>query len=109
MGCATARTVTLTGVSGHVIDVQADVSQGLVSTTHGRPPRRVGERGDGTGAAPRSSTAATSGPRRKRVTILLSPADLPKRGPHFDLAIALAVLAAQASVVNRRVAPRRAG
>ena len=27
-------------------------------------------------------------PATKRVTILLSPADLPKRGPHFDLAIA---------------------
>ena len=39
-GFATARTVTLTGVSGHVIDVQADVTQGLVSTTWSAGPTR---------------------------------------------------------------------
>ena len=33
-------------------------------------------------------------PPTKRVTILLSPADLPKGGTHYDLAIAVAVLAA---------------
>jgi magnesium chelatase family protein len=33
-------------------------------------------------------------PSSRRVTILLSPSDLTKRGTHFDLAIALAVLAA---------------
>ena len=37
-------------------------------------------------------------PATRRVTILLSPADLPKRGPHFDLAIAVAVLAADGEV-----------
>ena len=31
-------------------------------------------------------------PATRRVTILLSPADLPKRGPHLDLAIAVAVV-----------------
>ena len=41
-----------------------------------------------------SSTAGSSGRRTKRITILLSPADLAKRGTHFDLAIAVAVLAA---------------
>ena len=33
-------------------------------------------------------------PATKRVTILLAPADLPKTGTHYDLAIAIAVLAA---------------
>ena len=33
-------------------------------------------------------------PATKRVTILLSPADLPKGGTHYDLAIAVAVMAA---------------
>ena len=97
-GCATAHTVTLTGVSGHVIDVQADVSQGLVSTTLvGRPDASVSEARD------RCRTAIVNShydwPATRRVTILLSPADLPKRGPHLDLAIALAVLAAS-GVVN---------
>ena len=33
-------------------------------------------------------------PATKRVTILLAPADLPKAGTHYDLAIAIAVIAA---------------
>lgn len=93
MPWATARTVTLAGVTGHVIDVQADVTQGLVSTTLvGRPDASVNEARD------RCRTAIVNSeltwPSTRRVTILLSPADLPKRGPHLDLAIAVAVLAA---------------
>jgi len=37
----------------------------------------------------------------KRVTVLLSPADLPKSGAHFDLAIAVAILAATGEVDPR--------
>jgi magnesium chelatase family protein len=93
MGCATARTVTLTGVSGHVIDVQADVTQGLVSTTLvGRPDPSVSEARDRCRSAIVNSKLEW--PATRRVTILLSPADLPKRGPHLDLAIAVAVVAA---------------
>ena len=93
MPWATARTVTLAGVTGHVIDVQADVTQGLVATTLvGRPDASVNEARD------RCRTAIVNSrfrwPTTRRVTILLSPADLPKRGPHLDLAIAVAVLAA---------------
>ena len=46
-----------------------------------------------TGAGPRSCNSELEWPTTRRVTVLLSPADLPKRGSHFDLAIALAVLA----------------
>lgn len=103
MGHATARTVTLFGVSGHVIDVQADVSQGLISTTLvGRPDASVSEARD------RCRTAIVNSkfdwPTTRRVTILLSPADLPKRGPHLDLAIAVAVLAADEAVKRDRLA-----
>jgi magnesium chelatase family protein len=37
-------------------------------------------------------------PTTRRVTVLLSPADLPKSGPHFDVAIAAAVLVASGEV-----------
>jgi magnesium chelatase family protein len=85
MPFATTRTVTLDGIAGHVIDVQADVSPGMVSTTLvGRPDASVTEARD------RCRTAVTNSgltwPNTRRVTILLSPADLPKRGSHFDLA-----------------------
>jgi magnesium chelatase family protein len=42
-------------------------------------------------------------PGSKRITILLSPADLAKRGTHFDLAIAVAVLAAHGEVKTDRL------
>lgn len=93
MPVATAHCVALEGASGHLIDVQVDVSQGLVATSLvGRPDASINEAKD------RCRTAITnsrfSWPTTRRVTILLSPADLPKHGTHFDLAIAVAVLAA---------------
>ncbi|WP_238993513.1 YifB family Mg chelatase-like AAA ATPase [Nocardioides caldifontis] len=89
--------MTLEGVSGHVVDVQADVAQGLITTTLvGRPDASVNEARD------RCRTAMVNSgfdwPTTRRVTVLLSPADLPKRGSHFDLAIAVAVLAADEAV-----------
>ena len=93
MAFATAHTVSLHGALGHLIDVQADVSAGMVGTTLvGRPDPSLHEARD------RCRMAVTNSggqwPSTRRVTILLSPADLLKRGTHFDLAIALAVLSA---------------
>ncbi len=97
MGYATARTVTLEGLRGHVIDVQADVGQGMVATTLvGRPDASISEARDRCRAAVANSRYEW--PNTKRVTVLLSPADLPKRGPHFDLPIAVAVLAASGAI-----------
>ena len=93
MGFATARTVSLSGATGHLIDVQVDVSPGLVATALvGRPDASISEARDRCRAALTNSHYAW--PVTRRITILLSPADLPKRGPHFDLAIAIGVLAA---------------
>ncbi|MGA9748155.1 MAG: magnesium chelatase domain-containing protein, partial [Nocardioides sp.] len=93
MGFATARTISLSGATGHLIDVQADVSQGLVATALvGRPDASISEARDRCRAA--ITNSRYTWPVTRRITVLLSPADLPKRGPHFDLAIALSVLAA---------------
>ncbi|MGN6251665.1 MAG: YifB family Mg chelatase-like AAA ATPase [Marmoricola sp.] len=90
---ATAHTVSLAGAVGHLIDVQVDVSDGVVGAVLvGRPDTAINEARDRCRAAARNS--GFTWPTTKRVTILLSPADLPKRGPHFDLAIAVGVLAA---------------
>jgi magnesium chelatase family protein len=93
VGFATARTISLSGATGHLIDVQVDLAHGVVATSLvGRPDASVTEARDRCRAA-----VANSGfewPSTRRVTILLSPADLPKRGSHFDLAIAVGVLAA---------------
>jgi magnesium chelatase family protein len=90
---ATTRTVSLQGATGHVVDVQVDLSDGLVATALvGRPDTSISEARDRCRAAVVNS--GFSWPNTRRTTVLLSPADLPKRGPHFDLAIAVAVLAA---------------
>ncbi len=97
MGWATARTLSLTGATGHLIDVQVDLAQGVVVTALvGRPDTSVVEARDRCRAAIVNS--GFEWPTTKRVTILLSPADLPKRGPHFDLAIAVGVLGAAGTI-----------
>lgn len=102
MSYATARTVSLHGVTGHVIDVQAYVSHGLIATTLvGRPDASINEARDRCRAA--VETSQLSWPTTRRVTVLLSPADLPKRGTHFDLAIAVAVLAAAGQIPPARL------
>lgn len=93
MGHATARTISLEGAGGHLIDVQVDLSHGVVKTALvGRPDAAITEARDRCRAA--VTNTGFDWPATRRVTILLSPADLPKRGPHFDLAIAVAVLGA---------------
>ncbi len=93
MAFATARSLALKGADGHVIDVQVDVSPGLVSTTIiGRVDKSLSEARDRVRMAINNDCGRW--PATKRVTILLAPADLPKSGTHYDLAIAVAVMAA---------------
>ncbi len=97
MPFATAHTISLHGASGHLIDVQADVSTGVVGTTMvGRPDVSLNEARDRCRMAVQNS--GFDWPTTRRVTILLSPADLLKRGTHFDLSVAVAVLAANEKI-----------
>jgi magnesium chelatase family protein len=93
MPFATTHCVSLDGATGHLIDVQADVSAGQIATVLvGRPDAALSESRDRCRMALINS--GFDWPNTRRTTILLSPADLPKRGTHFDLAIAVAVLGA---------------
>jgi magnesium chelatase family protein len=100
---ALARTwaVALSGVAGQLVAVEADLANGLPGTT-------VIGRGDVavTQARDRVRSAIVNTGQKwpeKRITLALSPAALPKRGAGFDLALAIAVLAA-AEVVPLRAA-----
>lgn len=100
MAFATTRSVSLQGSAGHLIDVQADVSPGVVATVLvGRPDASLSEGRDRIRMAIRNTDFEW--PNTKRVTILLSPADVPKSGPHFDLAMAMAVLSAADLIPTR--------
>lgn len=93
MGYARAHGVALRGAVGHLVDVQADVSPGLVGVTLvGRADSVLAEGRDRVRMAIINSDLEW--PATKRITVLLSPADLPKGGSHYDLAMALAILAA---------------
>lgn len=97
MSVATARSVSLQGAMGHLIDVQVDVSPGQVAVVMvGRADVSLREAGDRCRMAIINSDLGW--PATKRVTVLFSPADLVKRGPHFDLAVAIAVLAADGGI-----------
>ncbi|SED40797.1 magnesium chelatase family protein [Nocardioides exalbidus] len=93
MAFSTARSLALKGADGHVIDVQVDVSPGVPGTAIiGRVDKGLSEARDRVRMAINNDCGRW--PATKRVTILLAPADLPKGGTHYDVAIAVAVLAA---------------
>jgi len=86
--------VVLIGVEGVIVDVEVDLAEGVVVTTVvGLPDRGVNEAKDRVRAALVNSDERWPA---KRVTISLSPAWIPKLGAVTDLAVALAMLGADA-------------
>jgi magnesium chelatase family protein len=89
---ARTYTVAFQGVEARLVEVQCALSHGLPSfNLVGLPDKAVSEAKERIRAAMQSLSIALPS---KRITINLSPADLPKEGSHFDLPIALALLAA---------------
>lgn len=86
------HTVTFQGVDVLDIEVEAQVSPGLPQfNIVGLPDKAVGESRERVRAALHAIGLSLPS---KRVTVNLAPADVVKEGSHFDLPIALAVLAA---------------
>jgi magnesium chelatase family protein len=91
---ARTRAVAVVGVRGHIVEVEADLSPGVPSfVLVGLPDASLNESRDRVRAALVNSHQHWP-PTTRRLTVNLSPASLPKRGSTFDLAIAIAVLAA---------------
>jgi magnesium chelatase family protein len=89
---ALAYTVAFEGVEARTVEVQCAVSPGVPAfAIVGLPDKAVSEARERVRAALNALAIALPS---KRITINLSPADLPKEGSHFDLPIALALLAA---------------
>jgi magnesium chelatase family protein len=95
---ALARTfaVALTGVRGDIVEVEADISAGLPAfVLIGLPDAALGE------SRKRVSAAAVNAGcplTQRKLTVNLSPASLRKQGSGFDLAIAVASLAAAGDI-----------
>ncbi|MEC3980307.1 YifB family Mg chelatase-like AAA ATPase [Amycolatopsis sp. H20-H5] len=96
MPLAKAWSVALLGIDGRVIEIEADIGGGLPKVTLvGLPDAGLREAKDRVRSAVRNS--GQQWPDGK-VTLGLSPANLPKVGSGYDLGIAAAVLAATGSV-----------
>lgn len=102
MGFARTCSVTLVGVEGVVVEVQADLEPGVAAfTLVGLPDKSLTESRDRVRAAVVNSGGEWP---QKKLTVGLSPASVPKAGSGFDLAVACAVLGAA-----ERIDPRVLG
>ena len=85
-------TIAFEGIEGRAVDVQVQISSGNVAfVLVGLPDKAVGESKERVRAALLASGLAMPA---KRITVNLAPADLPKEGSHYDLPIALGIMAA---------------
>jgi magnesium chelatase family protein len=87
-----AYTVAFEGVEARIVEVQCAVAAGMPAfAIVGLPDKAVSEARERVRSALNALSIALPS---KKITVNLSPADLPKEGSHFDLPIALALLAA---------------
>src|SRR6185295_9865084 len=89
-------TVAFEGIDARAVDVQVQVAPGLPAfNIVGLPDKAVSEAKERVRAALIASGLALPA---RRITVNLAPADLPKEGSHYDLPIALGLLAAIGAV-----------
>jgi magnesium chelatase family protein len=91
---ASITTAAILGLEGRLVEVQVDLARGAVPsfTIVGLPDGAVREARERVRAAIKNS--GFEFPQPCRVTVNLAPAEMPKRGPAYDLPLALAVLVA---------------
>lgn len=88
---ARAHTFALIGLEAVPVEIEVDVGQGLPTLTMvGLPDQAVKEARERVRSAIRNSQFEFP---ETRITVNLAPADVKKEGGHFDLAIALGILA----------------
>jgi magnesium chelatase family protein len=93
---AHVATVAFLGLEARAVEVQVQISSGLPKfLIVGLPDKAVAESRERVHAA-LASIGLSLPPRR--ITVNLSPADLPKEGSHYDLPIALGMLAAMGAI-----------
>lgn len=90
------RTVAFQGIEAVPVDVQVMVGPGKIGMQIvGLPDKAVAESRERVSAALHASGLSMP---PKKVTVNLAPADLPKEGSHYDLPIALGLMAALGAI-----------
>ncbi|WP_431861751.1 YifB family Mg chelatase-like AAA ATPase [Azospirillum sp.] len=99
---ARVRTVAFQGIEVMDIDVQVQMSSGVVAfTVVGLPDKAVGESRERVRAALHALGLSLPA---KRITVNMAPADVLKEGSHFDLPIALGLLTAMGVLPDEEMA-----
>jgi len=95
---ARITTVAFEGIEARAVDVQMQIGPGIPAfTIVGLPDKAVAESRERVRGA---LNAIGLGLPPKRITVNLAPADLPKEGSHYDLPIALGLMAAVGAVAR---------
>jgi magnesium chelatase family protein len=85
-----------TGFDAQLVEVECDITNGLPSLIIvGLPNKAIDEAKERVRGAIKNSALK---PPQKRITLNLAPADLPKDGTAYDLAMAMAILAASGQI-----------
>jgi magnesium chelatase family protein len=100
---ARVMTVAFLGLEARTVDVQVQIGSGGNGQFNivGLPDKAVNESRERVRGALAALSLALP---YKRITVNLSPADLPKEGSHFDLPIALGLLAAMGVIDGEDIA-----
>lgn len=101
MSVAKSFAISLLGLAGTLIEIEAEISSNLPSfVLVGLPDASLSESKDRVRAAIQNSSLKMPA---RRVTVNLSPASVPKQGASFDLSIAVAILAATSEISHHSV------
>lgn len=101
MSVAKVFTVQPAVLNGTVVCIEADISRGLHSfSIVGLAGKAIDEAKDRVGSAIKHSGFPSPKTKNQKVVISLSPADLKKEGPLFDLPIAIAYLMAAGEIIS---------
>src|SRR5471030_3333295 len=85
-------TVAFEGIEARAVDMQVQIAPGMPAFhLVGLPDKAISEAKERVRAALIASGLALPA---RRITVNLAPADMPKEGSHYDLPIALGVMAA---------------
>ena len=93
---ARVTTVAFIGMEAKLVDVQVHITPGIVAfSVVGLADKAVAESRERVRSALYASGLSLPA---KRITVNLAPADLPKEGSHYDLPIALGLMAAMGAI-----------
>lgn len=102
MGLATVYTRASMGVDAPEIRVEVDLARGLPGfAVVGLPTATIREAKDRVKAA--LINAGLEFPQATKITVNLSPADLPKQGARYELAIAIGILVASGQIPDTAI------